>query len=160
MMAMKTKSSGGRLKYGILIPTEDARIDPVRTVKEYRMRTSRFSEKESSFFFQEDGIPLQSPERLAARYLVPYLRRAGIPSPYTAYSVKKAVITRLFNNGHSKEQISSFTGHSNNANTALKYYHDPTNNWLGHVIAQGATQAPEVEVPEKVSEEGEEEGDE
>jgi hypothetical protein len=162
MIAMKTKSGEGRLKFGIVIPTEDSRVDPVNTIREYRSRVSRFSSSQSSFFLQKDGSPISSPEKLASRYLVPYIRRAGIPAPYTAYSIKKAVITSLFNKGFSKERISSFTGHSNDCNTALKHYHDPTNDWLGHILAGGASMTREVEVPDDAAQElnGAEEEDE
>jgi hypothetical protein len=156
MIAMKTKSGEGRLKFGILIPTQDVCVDPVATVKEYRSRISRFPNSASSFFLRENGFPVTSPESLSRSFLIPYIRKAGIPPPYTAYSIKKAVITSLFNQGYSKERVSSFTGHSTNSNTALKHYHDPTNDWLGHVLARGTSQTQDVNVPDEVSDEGDE----
>jgi hypothetical protein len=62
----------------------------------------------------------------------------------------------LFNGNLSKEQVQAFSGHSDNSNTALKHYHDHTNNWLGHVLVAGASQESGVEEVEDRDESEEE----
>jgi site-specific recombinase XerD len=107
-------------------------IDPVIAVREYRKRTESLEGSSKTFFFAETGQPIQSSGRLSADYLAPYIYQAGVPKNQTPYSIKTAVITALFDRGFSKEQVSSFTGHANSANAALRHFHDPSNKWLGH----------------------------
>jgi hypothetical protein len=81
LLASKSKTSGGRLKYRVLMHTANERMDPVNTVLEYRRRTENFANGESAFFFYEDGKCIETVEKLSARYLTPYIRAAGIPPP-------------------------------------------------------------------------------
>jgi hypothetical protein len=136
MLAMKTKVSKGRLKFKVVLHTQMKEIDPINSINEYRKRTQSFKGADERFFWEADGRPIQSSETLSRKFLIPYIRSKGIPHPYTPYSAKTAVITALFNKGLSKDQISAHTGHASNTSTALKHYHDPTNAWLGHMIAE------------------------
>jgi hypothetical protein len=158
MLAMETKDGGGRLKFRTILPTKDPTIDPVATIREYWSRVCERKWSGASFFYQEDGTTITTKELLSTKFLTPYIRGAGIPPPHTPYSIKTAVITNLFNKGLSKEQISSFTGHSSNANTPLKHYFDATNNWLGYALEQSQVTEPTLNVPEgmDVSEDEEE----
>jgi hypothetical protein len=134
MLAMSTKDSRRRLKYKVLPPINDTAIDPITTVKAYRNRCVE-GENGEAFFTYESGRPIETAARLSSGFLTPYLRNKGIPPPYTPYSIKTAVTTSLFNMGNSTAQVSAYTGHSTNANTALKHYHDATNSWLGRKVA-------------------------
>jgi hypothetical protein len=134
LVAMKTKTGGGRLQFKALLPMDDTNICPIKTIDEYRRRVNLVGTDLSSFFVDEKGKPIESSEKLSRVYLTPYIRAKGIPPPFTPYSAKTAVITALFNMGFSRERVSSYTGHSNSANVALKHYHDPTNTWLGHEL--------------------------
>jgi site-specific recombinase XerD len=131
----------------------------VETLELYWSRLQELSPKtQQHFFVYESGKPLEDSRKLSELYLVPYIRRMGIPHPYTPYSIKTAVITDLFNHGFSKEQVSAFTGHSSNSNTPLKHYFDSTNNWLGHTLGNTEADAVGTEVSEG-SEGSEEEGE-
>jgi hypothetical protein len=134
MLAMRTKDGGGRLKYKVILEMRDKNIDPIETVREYRKRWLRKRKDDVNFFITEDGSPIPSSEKFSKEILIPYIRHKGIDRPYTPYSIKTAVITALFNKGYTKDQVSAFSGHSSNTNTALKHYHDPTNQWLGFQI--------------------------
>jgi hypothetical protein len=134
-LAMRTKDGKGRLKFKILLHVKELGLDPIITINTYRDRCKNNSSSSDTFFVQEDGTPIASSEALSRNFLTPYIRGKNIPPPYTPYSVKTAVITTLFNEGFSKDQVSAYSGHSSNSSTALKHYHDPTNQWLGHRIA-------------------------
>jgi hypothetical protein len=146
-IAMRTKEGRGRLKYKMLLSLSDGEIDPIASINEYRERHGDRMEKSDKFFFFENGSEVDTVDHLSSKILTPYLRRIGIPKPYTPYSIKTAVTTSLFDAGFSKEKVSAFTGHSSNANTALKYYNDSLNNWLGHHLAkQGATELKAIPI--------------
>jgi hypothetical protein len=134
LLAMRTKDGRGRLKFKVLLETSEEAVNPIRTVEEYRRRVSSYSNVGGRFFLNEDGTPISSVEALSREFLVPYMREKGVPDHFTPYSTKTAVITALFNQNLSKDQVSAFTGHTSNSNTALKHYHDTTNDWLGHRI--------------------------
>jgi hypothetical protein len=136
MLAMKTKMSKGRLRFKVILHTQEREIDPIESINEYRERIRSIRGAGEHFFWEADGRPIQSSETLSRKFLIPYIRNKGVPHPYTPYSAKTAIITALFNKGLSKDQVSAHTGHTSNSNTALKHYHDPTNEWLGHMIAK------------------------
>jgi hypothetical protein len=70
-----------------------------------------------------DGVPYKQAAALS-RLLKNLLRDAGIPSMYTAYSIRHALITELFNRGLKEQEANAYTGHPNNAHTALtNYFH-------------------------------------
>jgi hypothetical protein len=135
LLAMRTKVSSRRLNFKLIMHVEEKSLDPIDTIREYRRRTENFKDSQKFFFFQESGELIQSCDKLSADWLAPYVHEIGIPKEFTPYSIKTAVITALFNCGYSKECVSSFTGHSSNANTALRHYHDSSNKWLGHCLA-------------------------
>jgi hypothetical protein len=146
LITMKTKEGRGRLKYKVVLPTEDPDVDPVITIGMYIRQRGEKTKEDEPFFVDEMGNQVCSSEKLSRSYLAPYIHMKGVPMHYTPYSTKTAVITALFNRGYSLDQISAHTGHSTNSSTALKHYHDPTNVWLGHIIAQtAASQNVEVE---------------
>jgi hypothetical protein len=147
LITMRTKEGRGRLKYKVVLPTEDPDVDPVITIGMYVRQRDTKTKKDEPFFIDEFGDQIHSAEKLSRSYLAPYIHGKGVPMSYTPYSTKTAVITALFNSGYSLDQISAHTGHSTNSSTALKHYHDPTNVWLGHTIAQtAASQNVEVEL--------------
>ena len=69
-----------------------------------------------------------------SRLLKGLLREAGIPAQYTAYSIRHALITALFEMGLNEVQVNAYTGHSNNAHTALTHYFHLDEKWVGHAL--------------------------
>jgi hypothetical protein len=61
------------------------------------------------------------------------MRKAGVDSSYTAYSIKHAVITKLFRAGASDEQVVEFGRWARNSNTPKKWYNIQCleEEWLG-----------------------------
>jgi hypothetical protein len=58
---------------------------------------------------------------------------------YTAYSVRHALITALFNMGLKEQEVDEYTEHSNNAHTALTNYFYSDENWVGRsLVGAGA----------------------
>jgi hypothetical protein len=58
---------------------------------------------------------------------------AAIPSHYTAYSVKHAVVTRLFRLGATEDQVNAYGGWAPGSKTAMRWYNIATleEDWLG-----------------------------
>jgi hypothetical protein len=61
-------------------------------------------------------------------------REASIPDQYTAYSIRHALITALFDMGVTETQVNAFTGHSNNSHTALSNYFHLDSKWVGQAL--------------------------
>jgi integrase len=61
------------------------------------------------------------------------MRRAGIPEQFTAYSVKHAVVTKLFKLGATEEQMNAYGGWAQGSRTARRWYDIATleEDWLG-----------------------------
>jgi integrase len=61
------------------------------------------------------------------------LRRAGIPSHYTAYSIKHAVVTKLYRMGATDEQVVAYGHWAKGSLTPRKWYNIATleEEWLG-----------------------------
>jgi hypothetical protein len=85
---------------------------------------------------------LRSPEIAAAFVMV--MRKAGIDSSYTAYSIKHAVITKLFRAGAPEEQVVEFGRWARNSNTPKKWYNIQTleTEWLGAQLLAGSMSIP------------------
>jgi hypothetical protein len=84
----------------------------------------------------KSGVPYKQASALS-RLLKELLMSAGIPSEYTAYSIRHALITALFDSGLKETEVNAYTGHSNNAHTALTHYFHLHENWVGHRLASG-----------------------
>jgi hypothetical protein len=82
------------------------------------------------------GVPYKQASALS-RLLKELLLSAGIPSEYTAYSIRHALITALFDSGLKETEVNAYTGHLNNAHTALTHYFHLDENWVGHRLASG-----------------------
>jgi hypothetical protein len=69
---------------------------------------------------------------ICTRFLKP-MRAAGIPSHFTAYSVKHAVVTKLFRLGATEEQVNAYGGWAMGSRTAQRWYNIATleEDWLG-----------------------------
>jgi hypothetical protein len=85
------------------------------------------------------GIPYKQAAALS-RLLKEFLREAGIPPTYTAYSIRHALITALFNSGLKEQEVNAYTGHSNNAHTALTNYFHLDENWVGRSLVGAAAE--------------------
>jgi site-specific recombinase XerD len=61
------------------------------------------------------------------------MKEAGIPSHYTAYSIKHAVVTKLFQLGATEEQIGAYGHWAQGSRTAQRWYNIATldKDWLG-----------------------------
>jgi integrase len=80
---------------------------------------------------QGQGDVFSTPS-ICTRFLKP-LRSAGIPSHYTAYSIKHAVVTKLFRLGATDEQVNAYGGWAPGSRTAQRWYNIATleEDWLG-----------------------------
>jgi site-specific recombinase XerD len=92
---------------------------------------------------EDTSLNLRSAE--IARAFVTVMRKAGIDSSYTAYSIKHAVITKLFRAGASEEQIVEFGRWAQNSNTPRKWYNIQTleEEWLGTRLLASSLAIPE-----------------
>jgi hypothetical protein len=61
------------------------------------------------------------------------MRAAGVPEHYTAYSVKHAVVTKLFRLGATEEQMNAYGDWAQGSRTARRWYDIATleKDWLG-----------------------------
>jgi hypothetical protein len=66
------------------------------------------------------------------------LKRAGIDRKYSAYSIRHALITALFDARLSESQVNAYTGHSNNAHATAPSYVHLNFKWIGHTNALSA----------------------
>ena len=80
-----------------------------------------------------------------------FLGEAGIPPEYTAYSIRHALITALFDMNLSEVDVNAYTGHTNNARTGLTHYFHLDGKWAGTDLAQMNPVIPSLR--------GEDEGD-
>jgi hypothetical protein len=62
-----------------------------------------------------------------------------VPPEYGSYSIKHAVISALFRFGFSRVEKNLFTGHSDLADTAPKFYLKSLNKWPGYRLAANSS---------------------
>jgi hypothetical protein len=84
----------------------------------------------------KSGVPYKQASALS-RLLKGLLCAAGVPSQYAAYSIRHALITALFDRGLKETEVNAYTGHSNNARTALTHYFHLDDNWVGKRLLEG-----------------------
>jgi hypothetical protein len=82
----------------------------------------------------EKGVPYKQPGAISGHVKI-LMQDAGIPSHYTTYSIRHALITALFDRGLSEPEVNAYTGHSNNAHTALTHYFHLDGRWVGDQLA-------------------------
>jgi site-specific recombinase XerD len=111
---------------------DDVQICPVAATLEWLNRKKTLDPK--AFLFTRNSSPIRNAQLLAAPIRL-VLRAAGVPSTYGPYSIKHAVISALFHLGFSSTEINLFTGHSELADTAPKYYLKSINKWPGFRLA-------------------------
>jgi hypothetical protein len=83
-----------------------------------------------------DGKPFATSAPLS-RLLKRLLKLAGIDQQFPAYSIRHSLITALFDGGLSEIEVNAYTGHSNNAHTAVTSYNHMNHRWVGHALASG-----------------------
>ena len=66
-----------------------------------------------------------------------------MPSHYTAYSIRHALITALFDMGLTEVQVNAYTGHSNNAHTAVTHYFHLDSRWVGNDLEKTVSKEEE-----------------
>jgi integrase len=117
-----------------------AALCPVETVQAWLRRTSPQDHGRLFFLVQDriqtgsqpaTGRELKSVD-ICSRFLR-IMRSADIPSHYTAYSIKHAVVTRLFQLGATDEQIGAYGHWAPGSRTAQRWYNIATldKDWLG-----------------------------
>jgi integrase len=79
---------------------------------------------------------------IICKLLLSLLRQAGIPEKFTAYSIRHALITALFELGFQETQVNAYTGHSNRSHTAVSSYFHLDNKWVGRSLIHGEGEAP------------------
>jgi hypothetical protein len=88
----------------------------------------------STIFCTDRGVPILKSDRLL-RLLKELLRAAGIMEPYTANSIRHAMITTLCQlKGVGEKEVNAYAGHSNNAHTAYTNYYHLDHNWIGEAL--------------------------
>jgi hypothetical protein len=102
---------------------------PVSTTKAW-MERSKGREREWLFYRQVDQK--WSTATICTQFLRA-MRAAGIPDHFTAYSVKHAVVTKLFKLGATEEQVNAYGGWAQGSRTARRWYDIATmeEEWLG-----------------------------
>ena len=98
-----------------------------------------------------EGVPYRQASALS-RLLKALLQEVGVPSHYTAYSIRHALITALFDRGLTEVQVNAYTGHSNNAHTAVTHYFHLDSKWVGSDLEKRVSRKEE-EVSERDDEE-------
>jgi hypothetical protein len=120
-----------------LFRLSDKNLCPIRYWEEILRRARRTLGSSfvfpSSIFFWDSNRPMTSSAHLCV-VTKTLLKQASIPKEFTTYSIRHATITKLFSIVPDKAQINAFTGHSNLANTAPKFYLHQSGNWLGHQL--------------------------
>jgi integrase len=117
-----------------------AALCPVTTVHAWLKRAPTPSHNRLFYHMQEQppsaseaeaGRELKTPD-ICSRFLR-VMRAAGIPTHYTAYSIKHAVVTRLFELGATEEQIGAYGHWAPGSHTAQRWYNIATldKDWLG-----------------------------
>ena len=94
----------------------------------------------TSLWGYDRGKPYKTSSGIC-RLLKQLLSQAGVPEEYTAYSIRHATITALFEAGLSELQVNAFTGHSNNSHTAASSYLHLDRLWMGDKLSATATAA-------------------
>jgi hypothetical protein len=82
------------------------------------------------------------------------LRAAGIPTQYTAYSIKHAVVTKLYRMGATDEQVVAYGHWAKGSATPRKWYNIATleEEWLGTKLLGEAMGLPEDKTRERFAE--------
>jgi integrase len=114
----------------------DERVCPVRTVAAWIRR--RGPSEDGRLFGRSRGggeearTQQWTTDGICTQFLT-VMRAAGIPEHFTAYSVKHAVVTKLFKLGATEEQMNAYGGWAPGSRTARRWYDIATleEDWLG-----------------------------
>jgi integrase len=120
---------------------------PVEAVNVWRHRSEAVGGEQLFFGFRYDAEGQRMGEEcqplstagICARFLR-VMSDAGLPSHFTAYSVKHAVVTKLFKLGATEEQVNAYGGWAQGSRTARQWYDIATleQDWLGAKLRRGA----------------------
>jgi hypothetical protein len=89
---------------------------------------------DDTLWCSDAGVPYTQPAAIS-RLLKVLLAEAGIDPSYSAYSMRHALITALFDGGMSEVEVNAYTGHSNKSHTAATNYLHVNKNRIGHALA-------------------------
>jgi integrase len=113
---------------------------PVAAVYAWLERSATGEQSKLFYSFRSDAeghmLPTTKQQLSVNQICMQFLRTmqsAGIPSHFTAYSVKHAVVTRLFRMGATEEQVNAYGGWAQGSRTARRWYDIATleQDWLG-----------------------------
>jgi integrase len=113
---------------------------PVAAVRAWMQRSPTGEQSKLFYGFRSDAEGRMLPTtmhplsvNLICTQFLRAMQSAGIPSHFTAYSVKHAVVTRLFRMGATEEQVNAYGGWAQGSRTARRWYDIATleQDWLG-----------------------------
>jgi site-specific recombinase XerD len=137
------KMNRGRDKTVMIVRScEIPQLCPLTHYRLMKVRAEKMGFR-TCIWIAESGKPFAQSAAIC-RLLSKLLREINIPQKYTAYSIRHALITALFDMGMSEVDVNSFTGHYNNSHTAISNYFHLDSKWVGRVLIGPP---PEVEIP-------------
>jgi integrase len=130
-----TKQKQAQLQDFVMRRASRPAICPVETLLALLTRTAE--PRDGLLFHTELGRPLTRP--IIAYQFLKAFAAAGIDSHYTAYSVKHAVVTKLYNLGATDEQVCAYGHWAPGSRTPRQWYYIPVvdKEWLGTHIVSG-----------------------
>jgi hypothetical protein len=131
------KMSNGRSKILLILRklADDANLCPYTLYCLLKQEAEKRGVRDS-LWCSEDGIAFASSSAIS-RLLRELLTEAGMSAEFTAYSFRLALITYLFDAGLTETEVNAFTGHSQNAHTAVTHYFHLNERWIGRKMAAG-----------------------
>jgi hypothetical protein len=86
-----------------------------------------------ALYCSEDGVPYTSSDTIC-KAMTSLLQDEMHVKDWTAYSFRTSSISRMFRSGLNERQVNAFTGHSNNAHTALNFYYKLNKKTIGAAL--------------------------
>jgi integrase len=86
-----------------------------------------------ALYCSEEGAPYTSSDTIC-KAMTSLLQNEMHVKDWTCYSFRKSSISHLFRSGLNERQVNAFTGHSNNAHTALSYYYKLNKRTVGAAL--------------------------
>ena len=142
--AREKMDKGGRVSAAVIRALPDKELCPLTHYLLLKDRARQMG-LTGVLWASEAGNPYKSSAAIC-HHLKRLLAEAGIPSEYTAYSIRHATITALFESGLSEIQVNAFTGHSNNSHTAVTSYYHLDSVWAGLGLAASVGLRPKASV--------------
>jgi hypothetical protein len=151
VLSAVTKQKQAELQGFIMRRASIQAICPVITLHAWLTRTE--TARSELLFCHRDGRAL-TVQAICTRFLRVF-KAAGIPGHYGAYSLKHAVVTKLYNLGATDEEICAYGHWVPGSRTPRLWYYIPTveSNWLGGKISASFAESLRSTVKEGFAEE-------